>query len=82
MVYEAAEKRPSASLSGPLTFSWACKELLLTRRNSTPHPSSLRRTTKYASLLRIACLTGREKPRAPCIWTFLSSLTQMAFSAT
>jgi hypothetical protein len=23
------------------------------------HPSSLRRTAKYASLLRIACLTGR-----------------------
>ena len=26
-------------LSGPLTFSRACEELRLTRRNGTPHPS-------------------------------------------
>jgi hypothetical protein len=32
--------------------------------------------------LRIASLTGRDKPRAPCIWAFLSSLQQMTFSET
>jgi hypothetical protein len=51
---QAAEKRPSAAYSGPLTVSRACQELLLVRRNGTPHPSSLQRTSEYASLLRIS----------------------------
>jgi hypothetical protein len=32
---QVAEKRSSASLSGQLTISLACQELLLTRRNGT-----------------------------------------------
>jgi hypothetical protein len=47
-------KNAHLRLSGPLTFSRACRELLLIRRNGTPHSSSLRRTSKYASLLRIS----------------------------
>jgi hypothetical protein len=35
------------------------RKSLLIRRDATPHPSSLQRTFKYASLLRIACLSGR-----------------------
>jgi hypothetical protein len=43
----------------------------------------LRRTSKYASLLRIACLIGRGKAlREPCIWPFLSNLEKKTFSAT
>jgi len=43
----------------------------------------LQRTGKYASLLRIACLTGRWKAsRGPCIWPFLSNLEEMTFSET
>ena len=50
----AAEKNPSAALSSPLTLSRAYQELLLTRRNGTPHSSALQRTSEYASLLRIS----------------------------
>ena len=45
----AYRRQASASLSGPLTISRACPKLLLIRRNGTPHPSSLQRTSKYAS---------------------------------
>jgi len=38
MVLQAVEKRPSAVYSGPFTISRACQELLLIRRNGTPHP--------------------------------------------
>ena len=50
------------------------------RLHRFPHPSSLQRTSKYASFLSIACLNGRWKaPREPCILTFLSSLPKMTF---
>jgi len=80
----AAEKRPSAALSGHLTVLAAWQESLLIRRDATPHPSSLRslQGSAGASLLRIACLTGREKPRGPCTWAFLSNLQKIIFSAT
>jgi hypothetical protein len=44
----------------------------------SPHPSSLRRTSKYVSLLSPTVGGIRE----PCIWTFLRNLTKNTFSAT
>jgi hypothetical protein len=43
----------------------------------SPHPSSLQRTDKYASLLSPA----KGGIREPCIWAFLSILGKTNFSA-
>jgi len=48
------------------------RESLLIRRDATPHPSPLRRTAKYASLLRVS---------GALHLAFLSNLEKRTFSA-
>ena len=50
------------------------KESLLIRRDATPHPSSLRRTAKYASYLRISGALHLTIFEQPGITDFFSSL--------
>jgi hypothetical protein len=57
------------------------KKSLLIRRDTTPHPSSLRRTFKYASLLRISGAPANGiSQSSTCIRAFLISLRKMTFS--
>jgi hypothetical protein len=54
-----------ATPSGPLTVSRAWQELLLIRRNATPHPSE-------------APAAGISQS-STCIWPFLRNLEKMIF---
>jgi len=65
MIQQAAEKRPSASISGRLTLSAAWKEVA---------PYSSRRHSRD-------CLPDRQVKglREPCIWAFLSNLRNNHF---
>jgi hypothetical protein len=72
--WQVAEKHPSKSVTGPLTISRACQELLLTRRNGTPHSSSLQRTGKYASLLRVSGASYLDIFEQPAKNDFFSKL--------
>jgi hypothetical protein len=49
-----ADKRPSAAFSGRLTALAAWQKVAPYSSRRHPRPSSLQRTSKYASLLRIS----------------------------
>jgi len=64
-------------LSGPLTFSRACQELLLTRRNGTPHPSRVKHGEAYCGVPKVRLwlthqLVGVARSRSLFVATPLS----------
>jgi hypothetical protein len=52
----AYRRQASVALSGPLTISRACQELLLTRRNDTPRRCGVQSSTPHFSEFREPCI--------------------------